>query len=57
VTDPHFKALDAAIKAGHLRSRRALDDLRELYRFSARHAQVSEVRALRDHLPDAAATS
>jgi len=43
------KALDSA---GSLRSRRAVDDLWELYRYAGRHPHITEATELRDRITD-----
>jgi transcriptional regulator with XRE-family HTH domain len=54
VTDDPYEASaigqGALRDAGHLRSRRAVDDLRELHQASDEHAGISEVIDLRDHI-------
>jgi hypothetical protein len=47
------KALD---EAASLRSRRAADDLRELYGFTGRHPSIPDVKALRDRLSETLST-
>ena len=49
--------LAALDSVGSLRSRRAMDDLWELHRFSGKHPQIGEARDLRDRISEAFPTS